>query len=463
MAHVRYNFLTTYPTKWILLFVLVLTFGNATAQNEVRTDVPLRVYKCSLSGPEKTINKEQIIDVIFIVENYRKQQSPVVDFCIYVPSGVSIIHGKGNHKIDKMSYRVTRGVSYKIKIKNDYANDIVPIEIWMSNDNMTLSPCYQATFKIGQTESFANVKPITHSSLNGDAVSSTSANGDAVSSTSTKDNQKPTTSRYRVVNTTKLNVRQSPSSKSRIVGSLSAGDHVEVYTIENGWARIMHKQQPAYISAKYIEPDPSKEEIKEEQPEIIIPESKQTVIASIPTDTLEQKSNKKNDSGLSLVSSLGMGFSNLTSPDAYSYGTFGMSAEVGLRYHWRFLPQNMFTDATIGFSLLGNKTNSFPYFSITLYPFEIAHKIFKKTFFGQVGFSLLIGGNDIHVVHGNFNKLYYANTCVALVLKESIELGRHWDIGLKYIRGLNNVCDNLPIGLYLESIQICASYKFGIK
>lgn len=98
-----------------------------------------------------------------------------------------------------------------------------------------------------------------------------------------------------------------------------------------------------------------------------------------------------------------------------------------------------------------------------MYPFEIAHTIFNKPFFGQLGLSLLLGDVDMYIYRGSFQRIYYAQPCIALVLKESIELNRHWNVGLQYIRGLNNVCDNLPIGLYHKSIQVFATYKFSIK
>lgn len=453
LVHKKRNTHILHHVVGVFLIVLMLPLGRATAQSKIRTDVPLMVYRCSLSGSGKSFDKGQIIDVHFIVENYRKQQSPAIEFCVYVPTGVSILYGDGIHNIDPLVYRTTQGISYKISINSDYNIDSVPIEVWMSDDKGILSPCYQATILIGQTESFATVTPITHSTLKSATTSTISP----------RETTKPTTTRYRVVNAPKLNVRQMPSTKAKIVGSLSAGDYIEVDSIEKGWAYISHKGQRAFISAKYIELDPMEEIIVEEQPEETIPEPTQAVIAQVPSYTQEITTSNKKIGNLWFVSNLGLGFSNLASPDAYSYGTFGMAAEVGLRYHWGFLPQNMFTDITLGFSLLGNESYRFPYLSITLYPFEIAHTIFNKPFFGQVGLSLLLGGDDIYIYRGSFYRTYYAQPCIALELKESIELNRHWNVGFQYIRGLNNVCDNLPIGLYHESIQVFATYKFSIK
>lgn len=453
MVHKKRNTHVLHQVVGVFLIVLMLPLGRATAQSKIRTDVPLMVYRCSLSGSGKSFDKGQIIDVHFIVENYRKQQSPAVEFCVYVPTGVSILYGDGIHNIDPLVYRTTQGILYKISINSDYNIDSVPIEVWMSDDKGILSPCYQATILIGQTEPFATVIPITHSTLRSTTTSTISP----------REITKPTTTRYRVVSTSKLNVRQKPSTNAKIVGSLYAGDYVEVDRIENGWACISHKEQRAFISAIYIELDPVEDVIVEDHPEDTILEPTQAVIAQIPSDTQEITTPNKKIGNLWFVSNLGLGFSNLASPDAYSYGTFGMAAEVGLRYHWGFLPQNMFTDITMGFSLLGNESYSFPYLSITLYPFEIAHTIFNKPFFGQVGLSLLLGGDDMYIYRGSFQRTYYAQPCVALVLKESIVIERHWNVGLQYIRGLNNVCDNLPIGLYHSSIQVFATYKFNIK
>jgi predicted Zn-dependent protease len=55
------------------------------------------------------------------------------------------------------------------------------------------------------------------------------------------------------VRSTKLNVRSNPSiSNSQIVGSLSSGQIVKVYSITNGWATIMYNGKTCYVKSDYL-------------------------------------------------------------------------------------------------------------------------------------------------------------------------------------------------------------------
>ena len=55
---------------------------------------------------------------------------------------------------------------------------------------------------------------------------------------------------YKVTAASVLNVRNNPTTKSRIVGSLRSGQHIEVLSISDGWAKIIYNGTTCYISAK---------------------------------------------------------------------------------------------------------------------------------------------------------------------------------------------------------------------
>lgn len=50
----------------------------------------------------------------------------------------------------------------------------------------------------------------------------------------------------------KANVRTQPSTKSAVIGSLSAGSIVEVTDIDNGWAKVKYQGKRGYISARLL-------------------------------------------------------------------------------------------------------------------------------------------------------------------------------------------------------------------
>jgi hypothetical protein len=51
-----------------------------------------------------------------------------------------------------------------------------------------------------------------------------------------------------------LNIRKEPNAKAEIVGTIIPNQAIEVYNINNGWAKVSYKGKIAYASAKYLEP-----------------------------------------------------------------------------------------------------------------------------------------------------------------------------------------------------------------
>ncbi len=62
---------------------------------------------------------------------------------------------------------------------------------------------------------------------------------------------------YRVT-VQKLNVRQSPSTRASVVGSLILDENVQVFNINNGWAEIGYKGQRRFVSAQFLTPEPNR-------------------------------------------------------------------------------------------------------------------------------------------------------------------------------------------------------------
>jgi hypothetical protein len=61
---------------------------------------------------------------------------------------------------------------------------------------------------------------------------------------------------YKVTSQSSLNVRSYASKNSSKLGMLNSGDIIEVYSIDNGWARIKYNGRTAYVSARYLEEYP---------------------------------------------------------------------------------------------------------------------------------------------------------------------------------------------------------------
>lgn len=57
---------------------------------------------------------------------------------------------------------------------------------------------------------------------------------------------------YTMTSIDNVNVRTDMSTDSEIIGSLSEGDTVTVYDIQDGWAQIVYEGTTAYVSAQYL-------------------------------------------------------------------------------------------------------------------------------------------------------------------------------------------------------------------
>lgn len=273
----KYIFLVTncIHKNIIILCVLMCFVAHVIAQEEYRKDIPLKINRCSLAFNGESLEKGKSFDVYFIVENYRKHQSPKVEFQIFVPSQVNIIYGNGLRVIDPLSYRTTQSVFYKISVDYAYNKTEIPIGIWMSNDEGLPALCYQATIRIGQTESFAKVSPMR--------IDGYVNNGEKKVDAAIV--ERPTTNLFCVVVKSNLNVRKSPSARSKVIGTLSDGDSVEVYEVENQWAKIKYNGNQAFIASDNIVAIPARQEIVEV--DTIVKES--LMIPSIDTIVEEEK------------------------------------------------------------------------------------------------------------------------------------------------------------------------------
>lgn len=88
---------------------------------------------------------------------------------------------------------------------------------------------------------------LTLSIIGGTSFLGTSTNN---YTSTTKYVEPPTTTYYCTVNI--LNIRTSPNTSSSVLGTLQKGDKVEVYEINNGFAKIKYRAGFAYVGADYL-------------------------------------------------------------------------------------------------------------------------------------------------------------------------------------------------------------------
>ena len=80
--------------------------------------------------------------------------------------------------------------------------------------------------------------------------------------------------KYEVISTSRLNVRNKPTTNSSIIGTLNPHEQIDVYSIIDSWAKISYRSRMAYVSSKYIR----KIEIKENIPIVTEYQDRKSVV-----------------------------------------------------------------------------------------------------------------------------------------------------------------------------------------
>lgn len=196
---------------------------------------------------------------------------------------------------------------------------------------------------------------------------------------------------YKVTSASVLNVRNNPTTKSRIVGSLRSGQHIEVLSINDGWAKIIYNGTTCYISAKYITPLPitvkekditevSNESVKveEQEPEPEPQEINSDVAISKSTDLevdvpLSLGSFITNDINLYLAVQGGFGYSNFLWSDGSVNGTMSYSGDIVGQLYFEskvsFIPANWYSELALGYDRKGAANYGMNYIHARIYPF----------------------------------------------------------------------------------------------
>lgn len=270
----------------------------------------------------------------------------------------------------------------------------------------------------------------------------------------------------------RLNVRKSPSAESSIIGGLSKGDVVNVRELKKSWAEIDYKSSVGYVSAKFIQPveeEPVPEQISE--PEEII--EVDTVVQNDESEMIEVKTDSKNIMAflnqLRFVptATLSLGLSDFYSFDAYSHPRFSFGFDAGTRISADFMPDWMFSEATVGFMLLGNSNYSFPSFSFNVLPVGYRSDIFNFwkleniRFYGIAGFSFQFSGGEISFTRNSHHYSFDSKPTTNLYIKGGVEITDKIAVGLMYMHGFDNVCRDLPIGIKNSVFQLYGSFLFN--
>ncbi len=267
----------------------------------------------------------------------------------------------------------------------------------------------------------------------------------------------------------RLNVRKLPSAESSVIGSLSKGDVVNVREMNKSWAEIDYKSGIGYVSAKFIQPV-----LEEQAPEHIVEIEEtieqDTIVQVDENQIIEVETDHKDRWGFLKqlyfrpTATLSLGLSNFYSFDAYSHPRFGFGLDAGTQISADFMPDWMFSEATIGFMQLGNSNYSFPSFSLNILPVGYRSDAFNFwkleniRYYGIAGFSFQFSGGEISFSKHSKYYSFDSKPTTNFYIKGGVEVTDMIAVGIMYMHGFGNVCHDLPIGIKNSVFQLYGSF-----
>lgn len=267
---------------------------------------------------------------------------------------------------------------------------------------------------------------------------------------------------FEVISVSRLNIRQKPTTESKIMGTLDSGERIEVFSISGAWAEIRYNNTIGYVSTKYIR--------KVEEIVVDILDEKDSIIEmdtiKFIVDTIsDEKDNFKEIYNLKLIDNVKMnfvpniycGYTNFYSNNASPKGRFGCGIDLGIQFllkdDFNFIPKDYFAEVSLGYSLKGSAIFPMHYFNIKLYPFGYRYNLSDIVLCGKLGLYTGITSSEIITNYNYFD----SSIDFGLLMYVGIEYG-NCGIGVSYEQGLNNVC-NSNLSLRNSCVFINVSYQ----
>lgn len=269
--------------------------------------------------------------------------------------------------------------------------------------------------------------------------------------------------KYEVISTSRLNVRNKPSTNSSVIGTLNPHEQIDVYSIIDSWAKISYKSRMAYVSSKYIR----KIEVKEDIPIVVEYKEESNPVASETKETETPKmiynAPTKNDNiEIDFVPSIYGGFTNFVSDNASPKGNIGFGVDFAFQFTANqpisFIPKDYYMEASLGYSLKGSGAFPLHYITMKLSPVGYRYIISDFMLLGKIGTYV---GYTFSTIETNSHS-FDTNVDIGILCEIGVEYKRI-GVGFSYERGFTNVC-NSNLKLNNQCVFLNLSYRlFNLK
>lgn len=273
---------------------------------------------------------------------------------------------------------------------------------------------------------------------------------------------------YEVIAPKTVNIRNSPTVKSRIIGKLHNGDVVEVEKFVGSWAAFNYKDKLAYVSSRYLR------EKKVEQPEIVEDEHNPILVATdsnMTTNVHREDSSLFDDDGQNRTTKTGK--SSFFSFKNWNF-QFGAEALAGYsNFYWDegspkssfgfggggFLDANSpslyFGSLYVGYNRKGSGAYPLSYLSAKIYPLGLKYAVTPEIqLYAKLGMNFSLGFSHITDKYGEESADFDYGIVGSIGARY-----KQFGFGISYEHGCTPVIDS-DVDLYNRNIFLTFSYYY---
>lgn len=254
---------------------------------------------------------------------------------------------------------------------------------------------------------------------------------------------------YDVISTSRLNVRDKPSTQSQVLGTLTPGFRIETGEEVGDWLKFEYNGVESYVSLRFLKKEEIIEQIVvetvQEEPELVAVE--ETIVVEDAVDITPSKNRElpeflkhkflfnkpcltSEKIDLMLSGRIGIGLSSYSWKDGTVNGKIGLSLDAVAQMYWKN-GVNYYTEASLGYALKGAANLPMHYLNIGLSPLGYYYDFNEIRFVGNAGFYM--GCPLSSLAYVQLSK-FDLGLCLAAAIEYNM-----FSIGLEYNHGLMNI------------------------
>ncbi len=266
---------------------------------------------------------------------------------------------------------------------------------------------------------------------------------------------------YKVMSSSRLNVREQPSVNSRILGSLLSGTEIQGSTWDSSWTGITYNGQKAYVATRYLK------FLEEKITPVIVQSAKPKETDSVHVDdglllVETDIANEKRFYDIISVDAIAdayVGYSDFVSSQTEAIGRLGVGVDACCKGTFKekiwIIPKGWCAEAGLGYSMKGSAAYPMHYINLKLAPFGYEYELSPVLLNANLGF--FMGVPLSRVVTDKYQ--FRSNLDVGLYVK-AMCWWRDFGLGVSYEFSFTNVCSaDLPLknsAVFLNlSYRIC--------